>query len=58
MAEDAVAVAGLHDAPFLHHHDLVGDVGHHRQVVADKQHADVALFLQRCQQLSGSAPVW
>ena len=30
----------------LHHDDLVGDIGDHREIVADKNHADVAFFLQ------------
>ena len=51
VAEYALAVACFHYLSLLHHHDGVGDIRHHRQVVADEDHADITLVLQLGDQL-------
>src|SRR5690606_13590583 len=39
-----VDVRLFHDAPGVHHRDLVGDVGHHAQVMGDEDEAHPALL--------------
>jgi hypothetical protein len=50
-------ITGLHDATLLHHHDLVGDIRDHGEIVTDQQHADIALLLQCGPAARESAPV-
>ena len=45
-AEDLVAAADLHRAAEVHHHHLVGDVPHHREIVADEEIGEAELVLQ------------
>ena len=51
ILENAFAIPGLNDLTLFHHHDLVGNVCHHSQVVADKNHTDIAFLLQLGDQL-------
>ena len=44
--EDRRAIAVLHNLSRLHDVDLIGDIGDHREIVADEEHADVAGLLQ------------
>ena len=46
VVEDGFGFTALDNFALFHDHDLIGDIRYHRQVMADKQHADVALSLQ------------
>ena len=50
-AEDRLDRAGFHDLAVIDDHDLVGDIGHHAEIVRDQQHRHVELGLQVAQQL-------
>jgi len=45
VMENMFAVATFNNLTFLHHYDLVGDIRHHRQVMAEENHTDIAYAL-------------
>ena len=51
MVEDTLSITGFNNPALLHHHNLVGNIGHHCQVVADENYADIAFGLQLRNQL-------
>ena len=48
---DLPVVAAFHDAALVHHHDTVGDVAHHGQVVRDEEVGQAEVPLQFHQQV-------
>ncbi len=51
IAEDLVARTLLHDLAQIHHHHVVGDVAHYREIVADEDVSEVQALLQVGQQV-------
>ena len=45
MGKERVHVGALHDAPGVHHADVVCSAGHHGQIVGDEHHGGAGLFL-------------
>ena len=43
-------ITGFYYLSAIHDVDMVGDTGHHTQVMGDQNHAHVKFFLDRCQQ--------
>ena len=48
---DLLLASHLDDAPEVHHHDPVGDMADHCEIVGDEQIREVFLFLQVLQQV-------
>ena len=46
MLEDLVSGGVLHKLAVLHHHDLIGNLAHNRQIVGDEQVAQALFRLQ------------
>jgi hypothetical protein len=46
VAEDVAQIARLDHLATIHHHDVVGDVGDHTEIVGDHQQGHTQLFLQ------------
>ncbi len=51
LAEDRILGALLHRPAQVHHHDVVGDVVHHAQIVRDEEVGELELDLQLAQQV-------
>ena len=51
LAENGVRRSGLHDLSVPHDGDLVGQIGNHRQIVGDEDHAHAILLHQIAQQV-------
>ena len=45
IAQHFLAGALLHDAAHLHHHDAIGDLGDHAEIMGDEQHAGLLAAL-------------
>ena len=45
IVKNTLAVTVLDYLARLHHNDLIGDVGHDGEIVADEHHADIARFV-------------
>jgi len=45
IVKNTLVVTVLDYLARLHHNDLIGDVGHDGEVVADEYHADIARFV-------------